>query len=162
MSPCLERSLIVDRPRDEVFRFFADAGNLETLTPSELRFQILTPRPISMAQGTLIDYRLRLFGVPFNWRTLISSWEPPDCFVDEQLRGPYRSWVHTHVFREVAGGTEILDRVVYQLPLPWLGPLAHRPVGRQLERIFNYRQQVLERIFATPEGPLNDADSRRS
>ena len=149
MTRQLEVSLTVRHPREEVFGFFADAGNLERLTPPELRFRILPPQPLTMSVGALIDYRLQLFGVPFAWQTLISHWEPPACFVDEQLRGPYRSWVHTHLFREVAGGTEIVDRVVYQLPLGPLGRLVRRPVARQLERIFRFRQQVLEEIFTS-------------
>jgi ligand-binding SRPBCC domain-containing protein len=148
MSQQLEVSLTVKQPREEVFGFFADAGNLERLTPPELRFRVLTPRPMTMFAGALIDYRLQLFGIPFAWQTLISHWEPPTCFVDEQLRGPYRKWVHTHLFRGVAGGTEIIDRVVYQLPLGHLGRLAQLPVARQLERIFGFRQQALKEIFS--------------
>ena len=147
MSPRLETSMTVNRPREEVFAFFADAGNLERLTPPELRFQILSP-PVAMRKGTLIDYRLQLFGVPFGWRSLISRWEPPECFVDEQVKGPYRRWVHTHLFRETAVGTEIVDRVEYQLPLWPLGEPVKLLVARQLERIFAYRQQVLETIFS--------------
>ena len=148
MTQQLEVSLTVQHPREEVFGFFADAGNLERLTPPELRFRILTPQPITMFAGSLIDYRLQLFGVSFAWQTLISRWEPPACFVDEQLRGPYRKWVHTHQFREVAGGTEIIDQVVYQLPLGPLGRLVRLPVARRLQRIFSFRQQVLQEIFA--------------
>jgi ligand-binding SRPBCC domain-containing protein len=148
MTRQLEVSLTVKYPREDVFGFFAEAGNLERLTPPELRFRILTPQPMTMYAGALIDYRLKLFGVPFAWQTLISRWEPPACFVDEQLRGPYRKWVHTHLFREVAGGTEIIDRVVYQLPLGPLGRLVGLPVASQLRRIFSYRQQVLKEIFA--------------
>ena len=148
MSQQLEVSLTVKQPREEVFSYFADAGNLERLTPPELHFRLLTSRPITMFAGALIDYRLQLFGVPFAWQTLISRWEPPACFVDEQLRGPYRKWVHTHLFRDVAGGTEIIDRVDYQLPLRPLGHLVQWPVARQLERIFSFRQQVLKELFS--------------
>lgn len=144
----LQRTQKLSRPLDEVFAFFADAGNLQLLTPPELHFEILTPQPIRMFPGALIEYKLQLFGVPFGWQTLISRWEPPYCFVDEQLRGPYKRWIHTHLFREVNGGTEVVDQVDYQLPLAPVGNLALLPVARQLQRIFDYRQQVLLQRFS--------------
>lgn len=144
----LQRGQTLNRPLDEVFAFFADAGNLQLLTPPGLHFEILTPQPIRMFAGALIDYRLQLFGVPFGWQTLISRWQPPHCFVDEQLRGPYKRWVHTHRFRQVAGGTEVVDQVDYQLPLAPFGNLAQFAVARQLQRIFDYRQQVLLQRFS--------------
>jgi ligand-binding SRPBCC domain-containing protein len=148
----LHTSVRIDYPRDAVFAFFADAGNLEKLTPPELGFEILTPQPIPMYRGALINYRLRLFGVPFGWQSLISRWEPPDCFVDEQLRGPYRHWVHTHLFHEVDGGTEIVDQVEYRLPFSPLSTPVRWLVGRQLQWIFQYRQQTLAKIFAARSG----------
>jgi ligand-binding SRPBCC domain-containing protein len=148
----LQVTMSLDRPRDEVFGFFADAGNLAFLTPPELNFEILTPLPVAMHQGTLISYRLRLFGVPFAWQSLISRWEPPVCFVDEQLQGPYRQWVHTHRFHEVSGGTEIVDQVEYRLPLAPLSATLQWLVSRQLKRIFQYRQQQLEKIFPPDPG----------
>lgn len=129
----------------EVFPFFADAGNLERITPPILRFRIVTPLPIEMRQGALIDYRLRLRGVPMRWRTRISVWEPPHRFVDEQVRGPYRLWRHTHTFEERDGGTLCRDVVEYRVPLDALvhGPL----VGPDLARIFAFRRQALDEVF---------------
>jgi ligand-binding SRPBCC domain-containing protein len=137
----LATSLWLARPRPEVIEFFGDAGNLDALTPPWLKFRILTPRPIDMRPGTLIDYELRIHGVPVRWRTGITTWAPPDAFVDEQLRGPYRRWVHTHTFADEAGGTRVEDRVVYSVPG---GPLVHALfVAPDLRRIFGYRLQAL-------------------
>lgn len=103
-----------------------------------------------MEVGALIDYRLKLYGVGFDWQTLISRWEPPGCFVDEQLRGPYRSWVHTHTFREEDGGTMVEDEVCYRLPLWPLGAMAQPAVHRQLQRIFAFRQEAIRKILLNP------------
>lgn len=148
MIHTLETRLLLPRSREEVFAFFADAGNLELLTPAELRFRILTPLPVEMREGATIRYRLRLFGVPFGWRTRITCWDPPDRFVDAQERGPYALWEHTHCFEAVAGGTRVDDRVCYALPLQPLGEIAHPAVRRQLERIFRYRSEALAERFA--------------
>lgn len=134
--------------RREVFPFFADAANLERLTPPFLRFRIVTPPPIAMRPGTLIDYRIRLFGIPMTWRTVIESFDAGERFVDVQLRGPYKIWRHTHTFADVPGGTEVRDHVEYQLPLGPLGSLVHAlMVRRTLERIFDHRQKVMSEIF---------------
>jgi ligand-binding SRPBCC domain-containing protein len=146
----LEREVVVPAPRDRVFPFFADARNLERLTPPALRFRILTPGTIEMRPGAVIEYRLSLTGVPFRWRTVIERWEPPTLFVDFQDKGPYKLWRHTHSFEEVAGGTLMRDRVEYELPFGPLGAVAHRLfVARQLDEIFAFRGRVVRAVFAT-------------
>jgi ligand-binding SRPBCC domain-containing protein len=143
----LKREQLVPRPRPEVFAFFADAANLERITPPALRFEIITPLPIVMAEGTRIDYRLRLFGVPFRWRSLISHWNPEESFVDEQLSGPYALWVHKHTFIEQGDRTLVRDEVRYRLPLAPLGDLSLPLVRLQLARIFDHRARVLRELF---------------
>jgi ligand-binding SRPBCC domain-containing protein len=139
---------LVRRSRSEVFEFFSRAENLERITPPSLRFRILTPQPIEMRSGTLIDYELRLWGVPFRWRTLIESYEPESSFVDVQLKGPYRVWRHTHTFSDHTDGTLIRDRVEYELPFGVLGELPHRLfVRRQVEQIFRHRRAVIDELF---------------
>lgn len=136
---------IVKAPLDQVFAFFSDAGNLGRLTPPWLKFEILTPRPIEMAAGALIDYRLRWHGIPMRWRTEIEVWEPGVRFVDRQIRGPYRLWRHEHLFEQHRGGTLVEDRIAYAAIG---GRLAHfLVVNRDVETIFNYRREALEAIF---------------
>ncbi|MEM7051142.1 MAG: SRPBCC family protein [Acidobacteriota bacterium] len=133
------------RSLDELFPFYADAYNLERITPPILRFRVITPRPIEMKAGALIDYRLRLRGLPIRWRTRIAAWEPPYRFFDEQIRGPYRLWYHQHTFEERDGGTLVRDQVDYRM---LFGRLAHPLiVGRDVRRIFAFRSQALAEIF---------------
>jgi ligand-binding SRPBCC domain-containing protein len=145
----LERAQHLARPRADVFAFFADPRNLQRITPPFLRLCIVTPTPIVMQTGALIDYRVRLHGIPLGWRTRISVYEPPVGFVDVQLAGPYRRWEHSHEFHEVEGGTEVRDRVEYEIPLGLLGELAHRAfVRRSLEEIFDYRRDRIAELLA--------------
>ena len=138
----------INKPLEVVFEFFSKPENLEMITPKSLSFNILTPTPIKMEKGSLIDYTIRLFGVPIHWRTLISDYEPPFRFVDQQIKGPYTFWHHTHTFKLVEGGVEIIDEVKYSLPLGWLGTLAHAIwVRKDLEKIFEYRKTIIQNYF---------------
>jgi len=147
----LRARALVPVDRDALFAFFATAENLERITPPRLRFRIVTPLPVEMRAGTLIDYRLSLRGVPFAWRTEIAEWNPPHSFTDVQVRGPYRTWVHRHSFESVDGGTLMLDEVQYRIGFGPLGRLALPLVRRQLEYIFRYRQASIERLLLAAE-----------
>lgn len=142
----LIREQTIDAGLDVVFAFFADARNLEELTPPWLNFEIITPDPIDMAAGTRIDYRLRVHGIPVRWQSEITVWEPMRRFVDEQRRGPYQQWIHLHEFEEVDGGTRVRDHVRYAVPG---GALVHRLfVAPDLEKIWDYRARKLNQLFA--------------
>ena len=148
MAYRLERSLFLPRPREEVFAFFSDAGNLERITPPFLNSHIITARPIAMKPGTIIDYKLRLYGIAFQWRTLIETFDPPVSFSDVQVTGPYRRWHHLHEFVEVPSGTELRDRVDYELPFPLFAPIVHPLfVRRSVQQIFDYRNKIISEIF---------------
>jgi ligand-binding SRPBCC domain-containing protein len=145
----VETRMWLPRTRAEVFPFFADAHNLEAITPPWLHFSVLTPAPIAMRAGALIDYRLRLHGVPLDWRTEIAAWEPPHRFVDRQVAGPYALWEHEHRFRDVAGGVVMSDSVAYRIRggrvVDRIGDLA--VARRDLRRIFEFRAQALRARF---------------
>jgi hypothetical protein len=145
----LERTQMIPRSRSETFAFFSDAFNLQRITPPFLHFQMLTPPPIKMEVGTLIEYRLALFGVPLYWQTRIESWTPEDSFVDTQIKGPYALWRHTHSFEE-KGPHEVLmkDLIEYAIPYSFLGTIAHNLfVKRWLKRIFDYRARQTARLL---------------
>lgn len=147
----------VPRAQADMFAFFAEVGNLERITPPELQFQMLTPPPISMQTGTLIEFRLRLGRLPFRWLTRICTWNPPYEFVDEQLRGPYRLWHHTHRFIPAGDGIRMEDEVLYRLPgFPW-GEAVHPWVGWQLRRIFTFRRQTIARLLGGGEPGVRDS-----
>lgn len=161
----LEREQWVPCSRNEVFEFFSSAQNLELITPPWMGFRILTPSPIRMADDTRIDYRIRLAGIPVRWRTRIRAWRPPFGFIDEQERGPYASWVHTHRFEETDGGTLMTDRVLYSLPFGLLGRLVHPfAVRTAVSAIFDHRfDRIRELLGSTdPRGggqrSIGDAD----
>jgi ligand-binding SRPBCC domain-containing protein len=136
-------------PREKVFPFFAEARNLERITPPWLNFHVLTKSPILMKAGTRIDYQLRILGLPARWQSEITVWEPPVCFIDAQRRGPYRAWIHVHTFEEQDGGTLARDRVYYRPPggslVDWLF------VRRDVKKIFAYRNQKLKELFERPD-----------
>lgn len=144
-SYLLETEFFIHRPIAQVFEFFSNARNLERITPPWLRFEVLTPDPIQMDAGTLIDYRLRVRGLPLRWRSEITAWEPPYRFVDEQRRGPYYHWHHEHLFESVEGGTLVRDEVTYQAPG---GIIVNRLlVAPDLRRVFEYRRKALIETF---------------
>lgn len=138
----------VNAPLEVVFPFFAEARNLERITPAFLSFNVLTPEPIDMAPGTVIDYKLRVHHVPILWRTVIESWNPPHEFSDRQIRGPYLLWHHIHRFRAVGKNTLMEDTVRYALPLGPLGRLVHwLQVRRDVEGIFRHRERRIRDLF---------------
>lgn len=145
-----ESELWLPRPREEVFAFFSAPANLEAITPPWVCFKTLTPAPIEMKTGTLIDYKLQVRGFPIRWRTKITAWEPPVRFEDEQIRGPYRLWIHQHEFEVRDGGTLVRDRVRYAV---WFDFLVHELlVRRDVARIFAYRTERLRQLFARGSG----------
>ena len=150
----LNKIQFINQPIDVVFNFFSKPENLALITPSKLAFKILTPTPITINKGTLIDYTIRLMRFPVHWRTLITKYNPPYEFVDEQIKGPYLFWHHTHTFKAVNGGSEIKDKVRYSIPMGYLGQFIHKIwIKKDLEKIFEYRKAVIDKLF-------NQSDSR--
>lgn len=149
----IHSEVLIREPLDTVFAFFADARNLQRITPPWLNFEVTSPTPIEMKTGQTIDYRLRLHGLPVRWRSEIAEWAPPHRFVDEQVRGPYKMWYHEHTFAERGANTVCEDKVVYSV---WGGTLVNRLlVERDVKRIFEYRRKRLLEIFS------GDADEAR-
>ncbi|SVD37587.1 uncharacterized protein METZ01_LOCUS390441 [marine metagenome] len=146
----LETQQLISKPREEVFEFFSNAENLEFLTPDFLNFNILTKLPIKMQEGTEIEYKLKLYGVPIKWKSLITSWNPFESFVDEQIKGPYAKWVHTHIFESIGRTCLVKDRVNYKV----LGDSLTNKifVSSNLRTIFQYRTNRLMEYFAEPSG----------
>jgi len=151
MTYTLRREQWIARPIDEVFAFFADAHNLEAITPPWLGFKILSMSTDSIEQGTIIGYRLRLHGIPVRWRTEICEWTPLHSFVDEQMKGPYKQWHHTHTFEAHGDRTKMTDEVQYALPFGVLGRIVHAlKVRRDGIRIFDYRRLQIDARFGQP------------
>ena len=145
----IDTEVWVPRGIDEVFAFFSDAFNLEALTPPRVHFHVVTPRPIVLKAGALIQYKLRVNGMPIRWTTRIETWNPPYEFSDTQLSGPYKLWLHTHKFSEADGGTKMTDHVDYQLPFGPIGDVVHKLwVRRDVESIFTYREKVIRERFS--------------
>lgn len=142
----------------DVFGFFAEARNLEAITPPFLGFRVITPEPLAMGVGTLIQYRLRLHGVPVSWLTSIQAWEPPHRFVDVQVRGPYALWHHVHAFAPAPGDATVMrDTVTYAIGFGPLGELARRLlVARDLERIFDHRAAAVPALLTAQPPRASD------
>ena len=136
----------IEKSQDQLFTFFSDAHNLAEITPPWLNFRMLTPAPIEMKVGTLIHYHLKLRGIPIRWQSEITAWDPPHRFVDEQRRGPYRCWTHTHTFVPVPDGTLIRDEVEYAVLGGWL--VQKFFVAPDIEKIFAYRSTKLKELIA--------------
>lgn len=149
---------------DDVFAFFADARNLEALTPPLLRFRIVTPGPITMGAGTLLRYRLRVHGVPVSWLTEIKEWDPPHRFVDEQLKGPYALWHHTHTFEPLGDHSTLMRDVVrYRVGFGPLGALATTlVVKRDIEAIFDFRAERIPVLLRDHRHPNVGAQATRA
>lgn len=145
----LHSRIELSKSREEVFAFFQEAANLQLLTPSFLSFNILTPLPIEMRVGAIIDYKISLYGLPMGWKTEITKWNPPFEFEDTQRKGPYSLWRHHHIFEQVGSNTAVIDKVYYRV---FGGALPHRFfVKANLQKIFSYRQQAMLKMFCASQ-----------
>ena len=143
---------VINRPIEEVFAFFSKPENLAVITPEKLGFKILTPTPIEMNKGRLIDYLIHLMGIPVHWRTIITDYDPPHMFIDQQLKGPYSLWHHTHTFKKIKNGGEIKDHIIYSIPFGWIGQLLHKFwIKKDLNNIFSHRKKVISDLFTNDE-----------
>ena len=133
----------------EVFDFFSRPENLSIITPPKMQFNIMTPSPIEMKDGALIDYTVKILGLPIKWRTLITKYDPPNIFIDQQLKGPYSLWHHTHTFKKINDNETLIgDTVIYAVPFSFIGSIVHSIyIKRDLERIFSYRTKKIKEIF---------------
>ena len=139
----------INRPLSEVFEFFSKAENLNKLTPPILEFKIITPLPIKMEKGTFIDYKIKLNGISFKWKTQITAWENNHRFIDTQIKGPYKIWIHEHLFEEENGQVKMTDTVQYLSPGWFLEPIINKLyISKKVEEIFAYRTIELDKLFA--------------
>jgi len=156
----IKREQFLARPIEDVFAFFNRPENLAKITPESLGFKILTPQPLNMKEGAIIDYTIKPLFFDMHWRTYISDYTPPRSFVDEQLKGPYKFWHHRHSFESVEGGTMVRDEVRYALPFGIFGEIAHALfIKRQLNRIFDHRTIIISEYFSrdiTIDGKRSD------
>ncbi len=148
----LEFKQIVNKDIDTVFSFFSKPENLSSITPKRLDFNILTPQPILMKEGQLIDYTIRILGIKIRWRTIITEFINNKMFIDQQLKGPYSMWHHTHTFNEIDAGVEIIDKICYAVPFGLIGQIINYFfIKNDLKRIFKYRYEVINEFFKENE-----------
>ena len=153
----LQRKITVPGTLEAVFDFFNRPENLEILTPDSLKFNMLTPSPVAMHNGAVFDYTIGLFGIPMRWTSVIANYDPPHQFVDIQLKGPYAFWHHRHSFEAKPTGVEVTDEIHYEIGFSLLGKVLLRPlVQRQLESIFAFRAQAIDRLFRYPDASRRD------
>tara|TARA_Y100001960_G_C14523227_1_gene752385 strand:- start:472 stop:933 length:462 start_codon:yes stop_codon:yes gene_type:complete len=144
----LKYKQIINDDLDNVFSFFSNPENLSKITPKKLNFHILTPSPINMKEGQLIDYTIKILGKTIRWRTIITEYNPPNHFIDQQLKGPYSMWHHLHEFKAIDSGVEIIDTINYVMPFGMLGSIINFLwVKRDLNQIFMYRKKVIQKYF---------------
>jgi ligand-binding SRPBCC domain-containing protein len=143
-----QSEIVINAPRREVFSFFSKAENLEKLTPNWLQFKILTNLPIEIKKGSLIDYRLKFYGIPIKWKTEITLWDPPSRFIDTQLKGPYRTWIHEHRFIDMNDCTKMIDSVTYQAPGGLFSSIIVKLfVKNSVNKIFDFRSRIIKQTF---------------